>query len=417
MKASLKLVINYCILLIAFTIFIIGAYLIPNSAIKDNVVKSAHVFQEEGLYKTFFNFKLFQMDNFTDCYMMNLAVSGNNCKAVESAMMNYDYKSVKFMDLAYDTEKIALSDTTNLHKESYGRYWHGYQTTLRPTLTILNYKQIRVLNYILFSIILGCCFYLMCRKLSQKVAIIFGISLLLINFPIVPLSLQFSTCFFISFISMMLIMKYPKLTHQSNLYCTFFTIGAITSYMDFLTTPQLTLGLPLITYLLMKQEKAKAWKTVILLSIVWAMGYGFLWASKWMVGFILTGNNILSDALQSAELRTSNLYKGMEMTIPNIIDFIWTNIQTKNLTGLLVLATTVFMVCIYIYFRAIKNKQVMKDYSWLLLIALIVPAWFLIMRNHSIQHGWFTWRSGLLPLFSILLYIYFTADFRKLLHK
>lgn len=36
----------------------------------------------------------------------------------------------------------------------------------------------------------------------------------------------------------------------------FFIIGGITSYLDFLTTPQLTLGLPMITYMLIhKPEK------------------------------------------------------------------------------------------------------------------------------------------------------------------
>lgn len=321
------------------------------------------------------------------------------------------------MNLAYDTEKIASGDTTDLKRGSYGRYWQGYQTTLRPVLTVLDYTKIRILNYILFVALLTICLYLMCTTISGKVALIFGISLLAINFPIVPLSLQFSTCFFIALTGMILIMKYPKLTQESNLYCTFFTIGAITSFMDFLTTPQLTLGLPLIIYLLARGGKEKAWKTIIILSVVWAAGYGCLWASKWIIGYLLTGNNILADAMQSVELRSSNLYKGMEMTIPNIISFIWTNIKAKHLTGLFYLGLAIIAAMIFVYIRIMKDKQSIKNYSWLLLTTMIVPVWFLALRNHSIQHGWFTWRAGLLSLFSLILFIYYTTDIKKLFHK
>lgn len=62
----------------------------------------------------------------------------------------------------------------------------------------------------------------------------------------------------------------------------------------------------------------------------------------------------------------------------------------------------------------LKSRQVFKKYSWLLLVMMIVPVWFLILRNHSIQHGWFTWRAGLLSLFSLLLFVYYTTDRKKL---
>ena len=149
-----KIIISYFILLILFTGLIIGVHTIPQSAIKENVVTSTHTLQEEGLYKKFLNFKLFQMDNFTDSYMLNLAISADSKHPIEAGMMNYDYKSKNFMDLAYDTEKVALGKTENLDKGSYGRYWQGYQVTLRPLLTIFTYPQIRILNYIIFTVLI-----------------------------------------------------------------------------------------------------------------------------------------------------------------------------------------------------------------------------------------------------------------------
>lgn len=409
-----RIIISYFALLILFTGLIIGVHTIPQSAIKENVITSTHTLQEEGLYKKFLNFKLFQMDNYTDSYMLNLAISADNRYPIEAGMMNYDYKSKNFIDLAYDTEKVAQGKTENLEKSSYGRYWQGYQVTLRPLLMIFTYPQIRILNYVIFSLLIITILWLLAHEISIGAACLFGLSLLLINFPIVPYSMQFSTCFYIAFISMILLIKYPTLTiSKSNTLCSFFIIGGITSYLDFLTTPQLTLGLPLIVYMLTKCPK-NTWKTVIVIGIAWTLGYGLLWASKWMMGYLLTGNNILADAMQSAELRSSNLYKGMEMTIPNILNFIWSNMKAKGLLPLFYSCIIGMSLGIGVYFKVLKSKQTFKEYSWLLLIALITPIWFLVLRNHSIQHGWFTWRAGLVSLFSLLLFFYYTTDRKKL---
>ena len=57
---------SYFAMLVVFTILIIGVHCIPKSAIKANIITSTKTLQAEGLYKKFFDFKLFQMDNFTD---------------------------------------------------------------------------------------------------------------------------------------------------------------------------------------------------------------------------------------------------------------------------------------------------------------------------------------------------------------
>lgn len=417
MKLFEKFISSYFILLISFTLLIICVHMIPQSAIRDNVAISTHTLEQEGLYKKFFNFKLFQMDNYTDSYMLNLAIAADNKNPIEAAMMNYAYKSSNYMNLAYDTENIANGNMNGLEKSSYGRYWQGYQITLRPLLTILSYPQIRILNYILFTLLIVIIIYCIHKYISIYVSVIFACSLLLINFPIVPYSMQFSTCFYIAFISMILIMRFPLLTNSlSNVLCTFFVIGGITSYFDFLTTPQLTLGLPLIIYMLIRRPE-NSWKMIILICITWGLGYGILWASKWLMGYLLTGNNLLVDAMKSAELRTSNLYKGMHMTIPNILEFIWNNIKAKGLMPMFYGGIVGILLCLAIYVRILKSKQCFKEYSWLLLVTMIVPVWFLILRNHSIQHGWFTWRAFLLPLFSLMLFIYYTTDIKKIFKK
>ncbi len=412
-----KCIMSYIGMVVLFTLLMIGVTSIPKAATRENVVSSTKLLEEEGLYKKFLNFKLFQMDNFTDCYMLNLIASADDRNSIEAAMLNYDYKSANFMNLAYDTENVAKGNLNGLERESYGRYWHGYQVTLKPLLTVMDYSGIRVLNYFVFAALLVTCSVLMWRKVGKGACLLLLASLLLVNFPIVPLSFQFSTCFLIALAGMIAFLKYPNLREKDdNLYCAFFVIGGITAFMDFLTTPQLTLGLPMLVCLLTSRSDKK-WKYVIAICVVWALGYGLVWASKWLIGYLLTGTNILADAMESAKLRTSDSYKGMHMTIGGILTFIWETVVGRHLQIPFFAAIGVTVGLVAVYVKSIKSKAAFRNHAYLLLVALIVPAWFLVMRNHSIQHGWFTWRAGLLTLYSLLLLVYYTVDWRHIVKK
>lgn len=155
------------------------------------------------------------------------------------------------------------------------------------------------------------------------------------------------------------------------------------------------------------------WKTMITICIAWILGYGLLWASKWMMAYLLTGNNIFEDAIQNVKFRISTQYDGMDLSLSNIIQFFWNKIKTKHLLPFFSAGIIGILLCIGVYFKMLKNKQVFKEYSWLLFIALIIPVWLLALRNHTVIHYWFTWRAGLVSLFSILLFIYYTTDRKK----
>jgi hypothetical protein len=383
------------------------------------VVQSAKVLQKDGLYPKFLNFKFFQMDYFTDTYMLYLSLSADSSNPVESAMMNYYYSSDDFEEniytnFAHDLENLALNQSEHLDKVSYARYWHGYQVFLRPILTVMNYSQIRIMNYILLSLLIIACTRLIYKKIGRSIAILFVLSLLLIYFPIVPLCMQYSTVFYIALVAIILVLtKREILEKKTNALCFFFIIGAVTSYLDFLTAPLITLGLPLIIYQLSVQDDKK-YQTTIKLSALWGLGYALLWASKWGVACLLTGINPLADAMQAAAVRSSNLYRGMEMTVPKIFVFIWESAHEAQFAWLLygVIAFLIGFPIIYFAFF-LKNKTIFWEYGWLLLIAATVPVWFLFMRNHSIQHGWFTWRALLVTLFAGLIFLYYTIDWKK----
>ena len=406
-----KFFICYIVLLVSFTSLIILVHLIPTKLLICNVHQSAQKIEDEGIFRQIGNIYLLQIDNMTDCMMLNMAATADEHHPVESALNNYyscnsvdeGYKNMA-LNTIYLTEKGRESLPERIH---YGRYWQGIQVLLRPLLIIADYSTIRIINYLLLTTLSLCLLWLIYCNFGGIVSLIFLSSLLLVSFPIVPLSIQLSVCFYLMLLYSIYIIKR---NNSDNIYLIFFSMGAITSYFDFLTVPQITLGIPLILFLL-KNKTEKTYQSVIFLSLSWLGGYALLWSSKWVIAYLLIGNQVIDTVTSSISLRLSDtvVFHGVEIPIKGLVFLLLSKIRW----WMILLMLAVIVIIFFIYYRLQKGKTVIYRYSWLLLITLIVPVWFVVLRNHSIQHIFFTWRALLVSLFSLLLFIYYTTRKEK----
>ena len=397
-----KIFFLYIFLISIFTLLLITVFAIPTSAIKNNIVESAKQIQKEGLWFQPLGFYLFQIDNMTDCLMMNINASANSDNPIRSSMIvnysqPYEYGDtgtyLKMDETTLDIAENGANESTIF--SDYARYWHGYQVVLRPLLYIFNYNQIRILNYITFFILLSITLLLLYKRLNIIFALTFAATLVLSNIMIVPLAIQFSTCFYIAFIGMILILYRKKTIDSKQSAILFFSIGAFTSYMDFLTTPILTLGFPLVVLVAIDKEKERL-KSLFTQSFIWLLGYASIWSSKWLIGWILTGENIIDTALACAQQRVGNtiVFGGVEMYMNQFFDIILTKIS--NMIYPICIAIGIMIALLIFYFY--KNRDKVKNFNWLVIISLMPIVWFIVMKNHSLQHIFFTWRDFMLTL-------------------
>lgn len=403
-----KIFFLYIFLISIFTLLLITVFAIPTSAIKNNIVESAKQIQKEGLWFQPLGFYLFQIDNMTDCLMMNINASANSDNPIRSSMIvnysqPYEYGDtgtyLKMDETTLDIAENGANESTIF--SDYARYWHGYQVVLRPLLYIFNYNQIRILNYITFFILLSITLLLLYKRLNIIFALTFAATLVLSNIMIVPLAIQFSTCFYIAFIGMILILYRKKTIDSKQSAILFFSIGAFTSYMDFLTTPILTLGFPLVVLVAIDKEKERL-KTLFTQSFIWLLGYASIWSSKWLIGWILTGENIIDTAMACAQQRVGNtiVFGGVEMYMNQFFDIILTKIS--NIIYPICIAIGIVIALLILYFY--KNRDKVKKFNWLVIISLMPIGWFIVMKNHSLQHIFFTWRDFMLTLWCMLIF-------------
>ena len=380
---------------------------IPERNIKDNLIKSINTIVSDDSKQPFCNLLFFKLDNFTDALILNIAYNVKSDTPVKSAMENKYYINNDF-DIIITTKNIFHNDYTDATPINYTRYWHGNQLFLRPLLLIMDYTGIRIINYICLSIIFIYLCFLLLKKGEKNICLSIFTSAILLNLWIVPLSMQFSATIYISLLaSIIILLIVKKRTEiQINIILFFIIIGGSTSYFDLLTTPLITLGLPLIIYssLLNMNIKNKI-HIIIICSLSWVLGYSVIWISKWCIAHFIIGYEF-EDAIESIVFRTSTEYDNFDMSFKGIFNFMINHAHTA-LYAAIILALVFIIFNFILYY---KKKRAFIDNSYLLLIASMPFFWCIVLRNHSIIHCSFVWRVFFI---SMVAYVLFIANIYK----
>ncbi len=100
--------------------------------------------------------------------------------------------------------------------------------------------------------------YLIIKKINFETAVFFIIGLLSVEIVLTTRALNEIIDFIIA-ISASIAILLKKDTNK-NVGAIFFIVGSITSFMDLLTEPLITLGLPLIIYMLLMQKQRSSIK-------------------------------------------------------------------------------------------------------------------------------------------------------------
>jgi len=405
------MLILHVVLLALFTTLVVVVHMIPRSAIEAQFQRSVLLFTHEGAYPRKATLDgTVMLDNYTDCYMHNVAYCADASRPIDAAMRNYRYRDN--VDMIVSMKHLASGDLVNEPFE-YGKYWHGYQVFLRPLLTIMDYGQIRVLNGIILALLLTVALYLMARRLSIGIALCFIVSLIMVHSAAVPWSLQYSTCYYIMLMSVILLLGcgWFSATRRRLLLC-FFAIGAVTSFLDFFTTPVMPLGVTMAVVMLMDDRYCKL-RDVVALCVVWLAGYSLMWASKWLMAYLLAGYNPLVEASQSIKLQSvgqaSNPITHYWQRLLDTFMTRWSLLSPQGLLRWGLIAALAVPALL-----APVGKKAASRNLVLLVIALLTPLWYTVVARHSYTHFIISSRALLVFWFSILCLLYSNIDFKKL---
>lgn len=402
MKKIIKMVMILCVGIFVGTILMLGVNLLPNSIMEKHLKQSAIVMEKEtDYYETVPGKISSRLDNFTDSIMLVSSVYKADTGLVDRAMNVY---RVIYEDKSPAESLISYVNGEEGFKNiSYARYWHGYQVILKPLLIFFNYQEIRYINMFVQILFLTMIAVQLVKKRMKWMILPYSVTIFSLMPVSVALSLQFSTIFYVTNVAILLLLsQYEKMKKNEWIGLFFLLIGMCTSFVDFLTYPLVSLGIPLI--LLLALDKTDKFITalygIVKYVFCWGIGYIGMWGGKWIVGSLLLKRNIIEDAINTASTRTASKTATVQFSH---LDVLWKNIYAMFSSPIRYIIFAILIICIVLMFRnMLKDK---KNYfiRWQYMIIACMPIiWYLVLANHSYIHFWFTYRELAVSIFAVL---------------
>lgn len=386
------------LMMLAYTVF-------PMGSINQHAKESAKVFKTEGRYTVLDLGYTSMLDNFTDSIMLKKAAYDGPEDALYKVM---EAPSWSLADKAYEwptDEYVAYYSKSNPEPRTvstYPRYWHGYIIPLKATLMFNNFGQIRALNLYIQIALSLLVIALMIIKHSWQAIPAYVISVLQIGMYPTAYCLQFATVFYIvSFSCITLLLFNNKISSSTGRLIYFVVLGAITSFMDFLTYPLATFGMTAVLYLCLNREDNLQTdiRNTFNLLICWGIGYVGMWFGKWLLATIFTDQNIIQDAIDTIRFRTSNEVYGTAFSYGDILrKNVDAYIDTRFYSISLIIAIVEVVLLI-----VLKNKMNWKLIASLLLVSVLPFGWFALASNHCFIHYWFTNKILMATTFAVLV--------------
>ncbi|MBR6033893.1 MAG: hypothetical protein IKP28_04060 [Clostridia bacterium] len=431
MKTVLKCVVIYIVLTIFFVASLVGASCIPSEAIHKNTTETAITMLLEGNRKIvnipYRSFEM-QFDNYSDALMINTIYSIDSNHPLESAFLNrknYIEGKTKTVEAdkvgelsssskyQYHNEVGELYDLVNGEAEEsfeYARYWHGYIIILRILLTFLNLDAIRIFLFIVLFALAVVLFYLVQKKTNPLIGIIFEIGLFSVEYFYLAYTLQGVFVFLIAVIASIVLLIRSET--MKNKVPVFFVAGMLANFFDLLTVPMVTFAVPLIAVLLINEKDNNTWKEIILetikLGIAWLVGYGATWITKWILVDIIFNRNLLSVALQQITYRSN-------ARSYTILEAIESNLQYETIIIPATLLVTSIATIICTRSNLLKNKHYkLTEILPYIIVAMAPYIWYALIRNHSVEHSFFTYRNQIITVLGLNIFIHrFLAELTK----
>lgn len=403
-------------------VLLFAAYCVPGAPVRRNIARSVPLLQQEGLYPEYFGFKLFQMDNYTDTIMLFEAAAADETDPLTAMMVSTTYNVDNFTSMQDDLASYLEAREEGgdlpaaLEPFSYARYWHGYLIWLRPLLAFLSYGQVRIVQYGVLFVLLALVLARLWKQAGWRPALWFVLSQLAVSVFFVPRQVQFFTTFFLAYAGCAWVLdrRFGPRTLVS-LAVGLVVLGTATAFCDLLVTPILTLGLPMAVWLVCVPQRlcagVRQCAAVISGALCWGVGYGVCWALKWVLAGLVTGQDVIGDALHQVGVRTAaDTWHGIELTWGNIFAFVYDTLQSKGLFWPLILLA---VLCVAVFVLCLRSRDALLKALPLGLTALMAPVWLAALRAHSIQHGWFTWRALAPTVFAGLAFVYYACSLKS----
>ncbi|MDD2623135.1 MAG: hypothetical protein PHH25_09075, partial [Bacteroidales bacterium] len=388
MKIFLRFILVLLSLIGIYVIVSVLSCMIPSHKIQQNIERSAKRMRSQGDYPfAVIPKKTYQMDNFTDALILNQIHCIDNVHPFESfVLLRHQIRG----DMTKTQSLVDRKENPQKPNSIYPRYWHGNTFLSRPLFLIADFEKVRWMLYAFTSSLLLFLAIVLSGKTNVVKTLAMMGGLLFANMYVTQFSIQFAPVWILSLLASILVCYHYQ--NKQYILMLFFVIGSLTAYMDLLTTPLLTLGIPLTVLFLIYEHKKleisfiKGLKQITLHSLLWGVAYGFTWMSKWIIATLTTNKDVIGDAIKTVMFRITP-----EADIPKTFNRWDAIVGNADMLYWVYINIIICLLLIFVIF--FFRKEGWKNFVFFIIIAVMPYVWFFIVANHSYLHYWYTYRT------------------------
>ena len=390
--------------------------LIPQSAVAEHMEEAAAFYETADMFQRLSeNDGVSIVHHYADAVLLNILWNQDSAHPLRAVM------DAAYYELPEQTQGENLRSAVDgaAANTSYARYWHGMIVLLKPLLTFLTMDGVKICGAVLLAALAAVYLLLAWRRNLRVLAISSAVGLILVQIWIVPVCVEYYSCFALMFLFADLVLWRGDRLKEDALLFVF--AGALTCFFDFLTCEILTLGLPLLCLLLLRKESGKgALLTMIRCCGAWLLAYGLTWLCKWGLSAAMLGRSLSDVALGQGIYRAAGEIEiGVDIGFPPLAA-ITVNLGCLFPMKLAAKAPSIQFIFLAVCLMALAFWYLFRKEggaggrAWpMLLVAAIPFVRYAVIWNHAALHPFFTYRSLFLTVVAAACALEVTTRLRK----
>jgi len=386
---------------------------IPNVVLQKNMRRSAkhyidterYAFAEDGVLQKV-------TDNHADQMWLNIGWNMEFGNPFLAALDTKYYDGEEFgttagLYLTVTRGKMANAD--------YTRYWHGTAGVLRILHLFTDINGIKIIGMIGLILLIWRTVSILIHSGHWDLGICLLASLFWVQAWNLRLSVEYLPCFLICF---GLCPAFLRLEKQGDIFLMLLAVicGTLTAFFDFLTTETVTILIPLILVVAIRSRERRLDNPLQLLKLLvrcglcWLLAYAGMFAAKWILVSLATGENHLLPAIDSAGRRVSGVVTvGQFRKKPGFLMAIAANFSalfegTSRTEYGPVIGTLICLIILIVFVYRINQvtQKPRPGTGFILLLGGVVLLRYGLLANHSYMHAFFTYRALVSTILAIL---------------
>ena len=416
-KRLIKYFSTFFLTVLLLLIALIGVAKIPKSPIRSNMIETAeYLSTKPATHFAVSGIRSSSIDWYADSLLLNIAYNLDDQNTLESVMWApfSGYTNQHVSRYLLESARDGLEPT-----QEYLRYWHGSAVIVRLEHLFLNIRQIYFLHAL---IIAALCIWLLQMLISEgfkKEGIAFLLSIICVSIWFVPFCLEYTWVFLVMLVFSLITLRVALRSRYEEMGLLFMVAGMITVYLDFLSAETVTLLIPLLLVLRIRERYnySENWSFAIKNSILWLLGYVGMWAMKWLIASIVLQQNVMPYVTGHIEERLGGsvhlplsqfLIQAITRNTSRLFPFDY------GIAGSIVFLLSVLIFVVYPIYagRSSICREIDQNHMLLYLSLSLVPyVRYLILHNHSWRHCNFTYRAQASTIFALCLVVFEVIEF------